>query len=74
MAFSLPPLPYSADALSGQGMCQETLELHHGRHHNAYVTALNRFVESKTSGDVARTSWRRHRARRAPSAEQAGPH
>ncbi|GAA0602112.1 superoxide dismutase [Craurococcus roseus] len=47
MAFSLPPLPYSADALAGQGMCQETLELHHGKHHNAYVTALNGLVESK---------------------------
>ena len=47
MAFSLPPLPYSADALAGQKMCQETLELHHGKHHNAYVTALNGLVESK---------------------------
>jgi Fe-Mn family superoxide dismutase len=26
-------------------MCQETLELHHGKHHQAYVTALNGFVE-----------------------------
>ena len=50
MAFSLPPLPYSADALAGQGMCQETLELHHGKHHNAYVTALNGLVESKNLG------------------------
>ena len=47
MAFSLPPLPYSPDALAGQGMGQETLELHHGKHHNAYVTALNGLVESK---------------------------
>ena len=50
MAFSLPPLPYSPDALAGQGMCQETLELHHGKHHNAYVTALNGMVESKNLG------------------------
>jgi Fe-Mn family superoxide dismutase len=47
MAFSLPPLPYPADALAGQNMGQETLELHHGKHHNAYVTALNGLVESK---------------------------
>jgi Fe-Mn family superoxide dismutase len=47
MAFSLPPLPYSTEALSARGMCQETLELHHGKHHNAYVTALNGLVESK---------------------------
>ena len=47
MAFSLPPLPYSATALAANGMCQETLELHHGKHHNAYVTALNGLIESK---------------------------
>jgi superoxide dismutase, Fe-Mn family len=45
MAFELPPLPYSTNALAGGGMCQETLELHHGKHHQAYVTALNGFVE-----------------------------
>ncbi len=47
MAFTLPPLPYSTSALAERGMCQETLELHHGKHHNAYVTALNGLVESK---------------------------
>ncbi|MBO1080444.1 superoxide dismutase [Roseomonas haemaphysalidis] len=47
MAFSLPPLPYDASALAASGMCQETLELHHGKHHQAYVTALNGLVESK---------------------------
>ena len=47
MAFSLPPLPYATSALAERGMCQETLELHHGKHHNAYVTALNGLVESK---------------------------
>ena len=47
MPFSLPPLPYATSALAGQGMCQETLELHHGKHHNAYVTALNGLIESK---------------------------
>jgi Fe-Mn family superoxide dismutase len=45
MAFELPALPYSASALAERGMCQETLELHHGKHHQAYVTALNGFVE-----------------------------
>ena len=47
MAFTLPPLPYSHNALAGQGMCQETLELHHDKHHNAYVVALNNLIESK---------------------------
>jgi Fe-Mn family superoxide dismutase len=48
MAFELPALPYSTSALAEAGMCQETLELHHGKHHQAYVTALNGFVEKNT--------------------------
>ncbi|QEO17273.1 superoxide dismutase [Acetobacter vaccinii] len=47
MAFELPALPYSTNALASKGMCQETLELHHDKHHQAYVTALNGFVEAK---------------------------
>jgi len=45
MAFDLPALPYPHSALAERGMCQETLELHHDKHHQAYVTALNGFVE-----------------------------
>ena len=45
MAFELPSLPYSKTALGAKGMCEETLDLHHGKHHQAYVTALNGFVE-----------------------------
>ncbi len=45
MAFELPNLPYSHSALAAKHMCQETLELHHDKHHQAYVTALNGFVE-----------------------------
>src|SRR5271163_408201 len=45
MAFEVPNLPYPHDALAGRGMCQETMELHHDKHHQAYVTALNGFVE-----------------------------
>jgi Fe-Mn family superoxide dismutase len=45
MAFELPPLPYAKTALAPHGMGEETLELHHGKHHQAYVTALNGFVE-----------------------------
>ncbi|GAB6853700.1 superoxide dismutase [Asaia astilbis] len=47
MAFELPSLPYQTSALASSGMCQETLELHHGKHHQAYVTALNGFVDAK---------------------------
>jgi len=49
MAFELPPLPYPHDALASRGMSRETLELHHDKHHQAYVTALNGFVEKDPS-------------------------
>jgi Fe-Mn family superoxide dismutase len=45
MSFTLPALPYAFTALADKGMSQETLELHHDKHHQAYVTALNGFVE-----------------------------
>ncbi len=49
MAFELPPLPYPKNALAQKGMGEETLDLHHGKHHQAYVTALNGFVEKDPS-------------------------
>jgi Fe-Mn family superoxide dismutase len=49
MTFTLPTLPYSENALAERGMCQETLELHHGKHHQAYVTALNGFIEKDST-------------------------
>lgn len=49
MSFTLPSLPFPVSALAARGMCQETLELHHGKHHNAYVTALNGLVEKNDS-------------------------
>jgi superoxide dismutase, Fe-Mn family len=45
MAFELPPLPYSMDALAPYGMSQETLEFHYGKHHQTYVTKLNDLVK-----------------------------
>jgi superoxide dismutase, Fe-Mn family len=44
MKFTLPDLPYAANALAARGMSQETLELHHGKHHKAYVDTLNDLV------------------------------
>ncbi len=44
MAFELPPLPYAMDALAPH-ISQETLEYHYGKHHQAYVTNLNKMVE-----------------------------
>src|SRR5712692_2175292 len=45
MPFSLPPLPYSSDALEPH-IDKMTMEIHHGKHHNAYVTNLNKALES----------------------------
>lgn len=46
MAFTLPELPYPKDALAPH-VSAETLEFHHGKHHNAYVTKLNALTEGK---------------------------
>ena len=43
MTFTLPQLPYALDALAPH-ISQETLEYHYGKHHNAYVTNLNKLV------------------------------
>ena len=45
MAFTLPPLPYPADALEPH-IDKATMEIHHGKHHGAYVTNLNKALES----------------------------
>lgn len=43
MAFTLPPLPYAADALAPH-MSAETFSFHHAKHHNAYVVNLNNLI------------------------------
>lgn len=45
MAFELPDLPYAHDALAPHGMCAETLEFHHDKHHNAYVVNGNKLID-----------------------------
>jgi Fe-Mn family superoxide dismutase len=44
MAHTLPPLPYPTDALEPH-IDKQTMEIHHGKHHNAYVTNLNAALE-----------------------------
>mgnify|MGYP002144976280 CR=1 FL=1 len=56
MAHTLPALPYGLDALEPH-ISRQTLEFHHGKHHNAYVTNLNNLVagtelESKSLEDT----------------------
>jgi Fe-Mn family superoxide dismutase len=45
MPFTLPPLPYPPDALEPH-IDKMTMEIHHGKHHQAYVTNLNKALES----------------------------
>src|SRR5437764_15473189 len=48
MAYSLPPLPYPADALE-PFIDTMTMEIHHGRHHKAYVDNVNKALEGQAS-------------------------
>ena len=43
MSISLPELPFAKDALAPH-ISAETLDFHHGKHHNAYVTNLNKLI------------------------------
>ncbi len=60
MAFELPELPYSQDALEPH-ISAETLSFHYGKHHNTYVVKLNGLVggtefENKTLEEVIKSS------------------
>ena len=60
MAFELPALPYAKNALVPH-ISEETLEFHHGKHHNAYVTNLNNLIpgtefEGKSLEDIVKSS------------------
>jgi Fe-Mn family superoxide dismutase len=44
MSFELPKLPYAHDALEPH-IDAKTMEIHHGKHHNGYVTKLNAAIE-----------------------------
>jgi Fe-Mn family superoxide dismutase len=46
MAFTLPPLPYATNALEPT-IDTMTMEIHHGRHHKAYIDNLNKALESQ---------------------------
>jgi Fe-Mn family superoxide dismutase len=48
MAFTLPPLPYPADALE-PSIDKTTMEIHHGRHHKAYVDNLNGALDGQAA-------------------------
>ena len=48
MAYELPDLPYGIQDLAPH-ISAETLEYHHGKHHNAYVLKLNELLDNDSS-------------------------
>ena len=74
MSFSLPDLPYSYDAL-GPYMSAETLEFHHDKHHQAYVTNGSKLLEGsglegKSLEDIVKESFGKNQ----PLFNNAGQH
>ena len=73
MEHTLPALPYAIDALAPH-YSRETLEYHHGKHHNAYVVNLNNLqkgteFEAMALEDIVRKSIGRHLQQRRPDLE-----
>ena len=52
MSFELPSLPYANDALAPY-MSTETLDFHHGKHHQTYVTNLNNLIKDTDLQDLS---------------------
>jgi Fe-Mn family superoxide dismutase len=75
-AFTLPPLPYAYDALQ-PFMSKETLEFHHDKHHNAYVTTGNTLAgdgtkyAGKSIEDICKEAFA---AKDQPVVNQIGQH
>jgi Fe-Mn family superoxide dismutase len=68
MPFTLPPLPYGFDALE-PFIDKTTMEIHHGKHHAAYVTNVNKALES--APDLAGKSLEQLLAKNAALAPEA---
>ena len=79
MAYELAPLPYAKDALEPH-IDAQTMEIHHGKHHNAYVTNLNKAIagnaalEAKSIDDLIRDLASVPDAIRGPVRNNGGGH
>jgi superoxide dismutase, Fe-Mn family len=74
MTFTLPPLPYAYDALA-PNMSKETLEYHHDKHHQTYVTNANNLLkgtefENKSLEEIVKGSF----GKNAPLFNNAAQH
>jgi len=79
MAYELPALPYAKDALE-PNIDAQTMEIHHGKHHAAYVTNLNKALESapelasKSAEDLIKNLAAVPEGIRGPVRNNAGGH
>src|ERR1700727_1340964 len=78
MAYTVPPLPYDYDALAPT-IDEQTMHLHHDKHHQAYVTAANGLLEGtewadKPVEDVLRNLDKLPSDKQAGVRNQAGGH
>jgi superoxide dismutase, Fe-Mn family len=74
MSFELPPLPYDYDALQPY-MSRETLEFHHDKHHQAYVTTGNNLLkESGLAGKSLTKIVKASFGKNSPLFNNAGQH
>jgi superoxide dismutase, Fe-Mn family len=79
MAFTLPDLPYPADSLEPH-IDARTMEIHHGKHHAAYVANLNKAIEghpdlaAKSIDDLMRDLAKVPEAIRTPVRNNGGGH
>ncbi len=78
MAFELPPLPYAYDALEPH-IDARTMEIHHTKHHNAYVTNANNALkgtawENKSVEEVVQSLDKLPADKQTPVRNNAGGH
>lgn len=78
MTFELPALPYPDTALQ-PAISADTMRLHHGKHHQAYVTALNNLVKngplaSKSLEEIVRLTASDKDEAKVPIFNNAGQH
>ena len=71
MAFELPALPYAPDALEPH-IDKATMEIHHGKHHQAYVTNLNKAIEGTDLAGKSIEDLLAHISKAAPAVRNNG--